>query len=215
MNEILLIIKAFAISNSTNLNQPENYFSSFENLGIFISLLAIFVSIFLYGFSKRREKWNLLQTAYKTVLNELATNRDDFKNSQKYQIVQRNLDGGKQDRVDYTNGFFDTYAFDTLIKSGQFSHLHMEAQSLLSDLYSRIKGHNQYLEYIDTLTDNFALSTHSDINKLNELKKRYEILITEYEDQVLEFLPQIERILIREIDKTFIAFLIFFWSDSY
>jgi len=200
--------------NKLSLQQEEN--SQSNNFNAFLSLLAaVAVPLFIYGLSQYIGKRSLLQRAPKAILRELKENEEALTGKKGFDVIQYTSEkedkSGNKIKVKYTNGLLDADAYDSVVKSGQFTHLKVETQNILTAIYTRIKDHNETNRYTNEFEDQFFMNDDSEARKNAWYKavERYDIVLTKWEQEILERLPKAKLLLEKET-----KFLGFQWLSS-
>jgi hypothetical protein len=169
-------------------------------LQVVVGVIGIFAGIgftlYLYKHDQKRQKIETLRRTYQALLWELRDNEkelSDENNKISYTLAQSNA----MKRIRYSNVYFYEESYRSILNSGLFSYLSEDAQYELASLYSRIKGHNELLSYIDQLQDNIMLSSDEvdREKKLLEVRERYDMILTQWESEMEKLLPSVgERI---------------------
>ena len=177
------------ITNDSIFAKPEFAIALISTV---VSVITIAVSIGLYWHQQASNRKNIIKNACETISRELEENRTSLetRNHIKYTIDEGATEA---QRVDYTNARLDTDAYESVLHSGLFTNFKKETQHELSMLYGRIKARNEMIVYLNKFQDEFYLDDSSDHRKSAwyEARKRYDLILTEWQDEILQLLDNV------------------------
>ena len=108
--------------------------------------------------------------------------------------------------IHYKNSFFNTDAYDSIVHSGLFTYFEGTTQDKLSNLYIRIKKHNEILKYKNEFEDRFFMNDARTRTRREEREKtwfrkvtRYEVTLTKYRGEIINLLDTVENSIREEI----------------
>ena len=105
-------------------------------------------------------------------------NNDESNNIQNETSIENNLSPSKNNMQNFSNSFFITSGYDDLVNAGFILSVDKTAQDYLSQLYYKIKKHNEYLNYLNHFEDNFFINEIDE--KRKEMWKNASFKYTEY-----------------------------------
>lgn len=180
------------------LQQQDTSINLFQSwLQVALAVAAIVISIFIYRHKEVSDRNNLLQRSYKTLLMELEENKPALEPDAKHQRVKYPLPSSKEGdikEVNYTNAYLDVDAYESILYSGNITHLPPETQKRIIQLYQRIKKHNEVLSWTNQFEDMFFLDGNNTTERLaswHSEVKRYEKNLTKLEMEMLPLMNSV------------------------
>lgn len=119
---------------------------------------------------------NTIQTDITTIKNAISGDKYPKK-----KIENKN--------IEYTNVLLSTKVQESLIYSGLFSHFESETQTNLDELYYKIEHNNDNLA---RLADVIISKSKFPQSNLQDVVDNFEKLITDYEQEIKEYLSKVE-----------------------
>lgn len=174
-----------------NQHQTENVS---ENRSISVALftgVAVPIGILIY--QPIRSRRILINQNAESLLKEIESNEEAITGKQGYPTVKYTGLDDEKSKIKYTNAFLDYDSYENLINSGQFSYFKPDTQFSLRELYTRIKDHERTIKYIDELEDKFKLQFPDDDSKFLKAVARHEAVLTLWESQILELVPETKK----------------------
>lgn len=184
----------------------EGTFFSWVQLIVAIFAIAgpVVLTVYLYRHGESREKNDIMRRACEAILRELQENEEALTTKRhkriEYPIGKQsaapvNSARSYEEGVSYTNAYLNIDAFDSILHSGIFTHFGIETQHTLSELYSRVRNHNEMITYTNEFEDRFFSDGDSDEKRKRWQKEveRYEIILTKWEYEILPLLYDARR----------------------
>jgi hypothetical protein len=180
-----------------------------------ISALAIIISILIYMREQSRQRIETIKRSSEAILKEIDENEHVLRggNYEKitYTVEDKLLEQNKTSDnqvvvVNYTNAYLDMDAYQSIVFSGSFTHFSASTQHKLTMLYSRIRSRNETITYTDHLEDMFFMHEDDSNNNISQQRKekwfkdirKYDLLITRYENEILQYLDEVRPLLNEE-----------------
>jgi hypothetical protein len=206
---ILVILYAIGVGlNATNVQTKEGFDFS-GAVGWWIEkpagTISIVVAVIIFLFQQRsdrqkiqNEKRDTTSNSCNALLEEIRDHRDAFTKPE-YQADYITVD----QQVRYTTRKLVTDAYDSLLFSGILNHFKTETQNSLSNLYLRIKLHNELLTYLNRYHDTFFLydSSPRRWNLWNDSVRPYQVLLSSYQRDIMDSLDGVEVLIQRELPR--------------
>jgi len=189
----------FELQNFDVLNWIENHDGL---IGGIIGAVGVIVAVFLFwkegrNQNERQEKESKDRTcrSCNAIIMEMADHEDLFTNPN-FTHIRRN-----NGEINYTIAFFNTEAFESISHSGLYTHLDPTLQNRLSNIYIRIKLHNELILYRARFRDMFYLYDKSPLRVQNWINavKPYEESLTNWEQELKLLMDEAIVLLNREI----------------
>jgi hypothetical protein len=102
-------------------------------------------------------------------------------------------------QISYSNIHLDTDAYDSILYSGYFTQLSVDAQHKFTMMYGRIKAHNDTISYLDRLEDKYIYNELDWQKKLYSAVEHYDIFLTNVEKSIIELMGEATILLLSEI----------------
>jgi hypothetical protein len=103
----------------------------------------------------------------------------------------------RREPVDYSNVFFETYAYQSIIHSGLLTYFKEDIQARLAQLYSRIDRHNTNLDYRTHLETEFRLFGRREKEEnwllFSEQGEQYDLFLTKTDGDIRNLFPDVEQ----------------------
>jgi hypothetical protein len=199
-----------AYSESSNAQNPAadeldqiQYFLGSTWLQNVLSVAAVIATVAVYWREQSKIRNETIKRSCDALLHEIEINQQTIV-SDKYEHITYTLEknpAGKQISVNFTNAFLDIDAYQSILFSGSFTHFTVDTQYRLTMLYSRIRNHNDVLSYTDHFQDLFFLhenETKETLDKWFSSVSRYDLLITRWENEILQFFEEVKPLLQKE-----------------
>jgi hypothetical protein len=185
------------ISKLEEVSQRISETAVYQTIQIIVATVAIAVIIGVYWHQQSSSRKDSIRRACDTILKELEENQTALTTEKHKRITYTTSKGEK---LNYTNAFFDTDAYDSVLHSGLFTHFSADTRHKLSLFYSRIKSHNELLDYTNRYEDNFFLNDDSEERKQRWQQEieRYDLLLTKWESEAIKLLDEVEKLVRQE-----------------
>jgi hypothetical protein len=163
-----------------------------ELMGLTATIAA---PLFYLLYTRRSEKYNILKRSSESLKREILDNEDALSGKKNYQIIEYKTKESKSQedvQVKYTNAFLDYEVYSSILSSGELTHFSRKTQYYVTYIYTRIKNHNETINYTNEYEDRFFVDGE-DKEKIkrwqNEVEK-YEISLSKWEKEILEHIPK-------------------------
>jgi hypothetical protein len=181
-----------------------------------LGVAAIIAAIVIYFVQQANEKRETIRRSTESILKEITDNKKAFSKIHQrvgYVIGQHE---GNQKEVNYLNAYLESEAYQSIIGSGFFTHFCIDTQHTLTMLFSRIKTRNELISYLDHFEDEFFLyheNSEETLKKWYKKVEKYDRLLTEWEQEIVELLPVVERLVRAELAKakSFYKFMLIYY----
>ena len=187
---------------STIIDLLENSTSIFfQRMLIAMSLTAISIvaTISLYWYKEKKDQKQAIERSKRAIKKEIEENKIGLQD-EKFLISYLKKYQNKNDlHVNFSNYYFDTTAFDSIVHSGYFVRIDENMQHDFTSLYHRIKKHNDVIDHLDEYEDNFFLN-----GKNKERKVQWGKAVMKYHKYLTELDLEIKNMII-EIDKKYFS----------
>jgi len=180
-----------------------NWIESHDGLiGGIIGAVGVIVAVYLFWTEEKRrdkreekESKDRICRSCNAILMEISDHKELFQNPN-FTHIRRN------GNIDYTIAFFNTEAFESILHSGLFTHLNAEIQNRLSNIYVRIKLHNEFVKYRAKLRDMYNMYDKTPLKTQNWISvvKPYEESLTNWEQELKLLIAETEVLLNKEIN---------------
>ena len=178
---------------------------------IYLTIVAIVVGIavplVIYIIQQWSEKRGRISRSCDAIIKEIRQNKLVTTGTKYDRIKYRVYDQSHNliAEVDYVNAFLETDAYQSVLNSGLFTHFCVDTQNSLTSLYARIKSRNELITYMDKYEDLFFLynaATGQSLDRWYASIEKYDVLMTDWEKEILEWVDEVEDLLIKEKPKT-------------
>ena len=174
----------------TYTSTPTSTVEILQNALVIVPPLAVIpISIFLYWHGQTQSHSNLIRRNARSLRIEINENSAALSGEREYQIIERDSEDDGDLHIRYTNCFLDDDAYTSILTSGEFTRLEVQTQTVLRELYTRIRDHNEQIKYTNELEDHFSIQPNNETD-LENLTERYEVNITILEEVIVELIPQ-------------------------
>jgi hypothetical protein len=137
----------------------------------------------------REDRFNRSRDA---LLREIEENRNHIAPAVRRHYIY--VMSTRREPVDYSNVFFETYAYQSIIHSGLLTYFEEDIQARLAQLYSRIDRHNTYLDYRTHLETEFRLfGRREKVEDWPEQGEQYDLFLTITDGDIRNLFPAVEQ----------------------
>ena len=133
------------------------------------------------------------------IVTELNKNLDDLikkrsNNNDKDLVHFTYSDEPQEKEIRFLRYYLDAEAYKSVLTSGSFTHFHYNFQYELTNIYNRIKFHNDLLSYRNRFEDIFFLYDESPkrVEKWWRKVRRYDTMLTNLEQDLIVRLKDIK-----------------------
>lgn len=156
--------------------------------------VAVSVPFVVFLISRYVEKKSVLTRSSNSLQWEINDNLEALEGKKEYQVVMyktKEHRTSKEVQVRYTNAFLDYEIYDSIISSGELTHFERKTQYYVTYIYTRIKNHNETLNYTNEFEDRFFMDGEDKEKKKrwDEAIEKYEISLSKWETEILEKIP--------------------------
>jgi len=204
--------KSLSLSNNDNYpygseQRPLVVKEEYSPILVILGVAGVIAAIGLYFLEQKLEKRNNLLRSTETILKELQDNKYYLSSNHhehiKYVIrdtVESKDNKNIQNVIDYTNGYLEIDAYESVLSSGLLTHFSVSTQHHLTLLYSRIRSRNNLITYRDKFEDHFFLNDDSESRREKWYKKvqKYDIVLTEWEKEIKDLMDKSEVLIEKE-----------------
>jgi len=145
-----------ASSESKEVQKPSDFdiWSSIQSILERYGALGIIATVALFWYQQWSERIDRIQRSCNAILRELEEIRNSLQEEEKrirnYYFEKSLLSENVEIRkIDYRNTYMITDSYDSILHSGLFTHLSENMQYKLSNVYDRIKTHNNRVTSIN------------------------------------------------------------------
>jgi hypothetical protein len=169
-------------------------------LQVFFAVAAIALTLVLYAHQQSKERKEAVKRSCGAILREIEENKKLLE-SKEYEKIEYNIQDqltGPNNIVKYTNAYLDSEAYKSILHSGFFTFFDVYTQHKLTLLYERIHGRNELISYVDHFQDLYFLyndNSKANLDKWYKKVERYDILLTKWEEEILNLLDEVKLLL--------------------
>lgn len=165
---------------------------------------SILGGIWLYNYSQRKQENEAISRSCIALARELTEIEDGLVSTRqartRYALKTAYILGDSEiQEVSYVNAYFVTDAYDSVLSSGFLSYFKEMTQHEITELYARIRSHNELLTHMNHFEDQFFMNDTSS-NRFKEWGKaieRYEATLTAWENEMKILIDVVKK----QIDK--------------
>ena len=178
----------------TELISIERENRDLSTLQLFGVPLTVGIPFMILIISRYLDKKGILTRSSDALIQEINDNREALEGKKSYQIISYKTTDPRTNQkfqVKYVNAFLDFEAYESVISSGELSHFKVKTQYYVTYIYTRIKNHNEMINYTNEFEDRYFIGAE-DKEKRKRWEKeveKYEISLSKWEQEILENIP--------------------------
>ena len=189
-----------------SVEKEKNNLTALQLYGITIAISVPFV---VFIISRYVEKKSILTRSSKSLHREINDNLEALEGKKGYQVVTykaKEHRTSKDFQVRYTNAFLDYEIYESIISSGELTHFERKTQYYVTYIYTRIKNHNETINYTNEFEDRYFMEGEDKEKKKRWDKEieKYEISLSKWETEILEKIPMAIEALDQEMKRKFV-----------
>lgn len=158
--------------------------------GVIVTVAIFIIERIIERYLRDKEDNDRMRRSCNTMLKEIDNHR-------------MALVGFKPEEGRFVEKYFNTDAYQSLVSSGLFTYFEEETQDKLSDLYIRIKLHNDFSTYRNHYSDIFFLYSDSKdrLEKWRSKVKRYDDALNMWDTDICNYLGEACGFINKELSK--------------
>jgi hypothetical protein len=186
--------------NVPKQNSENELLSLSDVVNILGVVIPIILTITLFWHKEKSDQREIMRRAIGTLLQELDGTVKALIGNPRYTLGKR-LSADTEKGLEFTNEFLITDAYDSVLHSGLFTHFSGHTQYKLTQLYGRVKGHNEYVKYLDKYRDMFFLydKTESRHSRWKHEKNEYASTLGSWEGGIVRLVGESEKSIKRDL----------------
>lgn len=160
-----------------------------------LAAISIIATIALYWYKDKKDQKQVIERSKRSIKKEIEENKIGLQNEAFLVSYVKKYKTKDDFHVNFSNYYFDTTAFDSIVHSGYFVRIDEKMQHDFTSLYHRIKKHNDVIDRLDEYEDVFFLNEKNESRKQQWSKAvmKYHKYLTELDLEIKNLVREIER----------------------